>query len=119
MITESGEPRRGTVVLCTASGDYGKPRPAIVCQSDLFHSTHASFVVCPITSYLTEAPLFRIRLRASKANGLKFPSDIMVDKMAAIRRDRIKAVINRLTDSQMKRVDDALRPWLGLPGGRP
>ena len=34
--------RRGDVVICVLSGDYGKPRPAVVVQSDLFNPTHAS-----------------------------------------------------------------------------
>lgn len=31
---------RGDVVVCVSQGDYGKPRPAIVVQSDLFNPTH-------------------------------------------------------------------------------
>ena len=49
---------RGDVVLVVAPGDYGKPRPAVVVQSDLFNPTHASVVVCPVTSDLIDAPLF-------------------------------------------------------------
>ncbi len=39
--------KRGDIVLVTAPGDYGKRRPAVVIQSDLFNDTHASIVVCP------------------------------------------------------------------------
>src|ERR1017187_6373104 len=55
---------RGDVVVCAAPGDYGKPRPAVVVQSDLFNGTHASVVVCLITSHLEDAPLFRIPIAA-------------------------------------------------------
>ena len=55
------EIKRGDVVICAAPGDYGKPRPAVVVQSDLFNGTHSSVAVCLITSHLEEAPLFRIR----------------------------------------------------------
>ncbi len=51
--------RRGDVVLVAVPGDYGKPRPAVVIQTDLANETHASFVVCPMTSYIQDAPLFR------------------------------------------------------------
>ena len=72
--------KRGDVVLVVASGDHGKPRPAVVVQSDLFNDTHASMTVCPVTSSLVEAPLFRVPLKRSKANGLALNSQIMVGK---------------------------------------
>ena len=28
--------KRGDIVTCALSGDYGKPRPAVVVQSDLY-----------------------------------------------------------------------------------
>ena len=46
------EIKRGDVVLCAAPGNYGKPRPAIVVQSDLFNPTHSSITLCPVTSDL-------------------------------------------------------------------
>ena len=43
--------KRGTIVVVAAPGAYtGKPRPAVVVQSDLFNPTHASLTICPITS---------------------------------------------------------------------
>jgi mRNA interferase MazF len=65
------EVKRGDVVVCAASGDYRKPRPALVVQSDLFNPTHASITICPITSALQDAPLFRITIDPSAANGLR------------------------------------------------
>jgi mRNA interferase MazF len=63
---------------------YGKPRPAVVVQSDLFNGTHSSVVVCLITSHLEDAPLFRIPVSAGKTTGLKLQSQVMVDKVIAI-----------------------------------
>jgi|SRR5579883_2201664 len=40
--------KRGDVVVVAAAGDYGKPRPAIVVQTNAFPETHASVVICPI-----------------------------------------------------------------------
>jgi len=62
--------QRGDIVLVVASGDYGKPRPAVIVQSDLFNDTHASLTICPVTSSLVEVPLFRVPLKPSRANGL-------------------------------------------------
>ena len=40
--------KRGDVVLVVVPGDYGKPRPAVVIQTDLVNDTHSSVVVCPV-----------------------------------------------------------------------
>lgn len=70
--------KRGDIVLAVARGDYGKPRPAVIVQSDLFNGTHASLLVCLLTSDLINAPLFRLALAPTPANGLLEPSQIMV-----------------------------------------
>ena len=114
-MTEHGI-RRGDVVVCVLPGDYGKPRPAIVIQSDLFNETHASVVVCPITSEITGLHLFRIPIPASKESGLHKDSEVMADKLTAIRRTRLRDRIGRLPGAGMSLVDRALRLWLELPG---
>ena len=55
--------RRGDVVTVAAAGDYGKPRPAVIVQTDAFPENHASVVVCQLTSELVDAPDFRVSLR--------------------------------------------------------
>jgi mRNA interferase MazF len=108
------EIKRGDVVVSVASGDYGKPRPALVVQSDLFNPTHASVVICPITTNLVDAPLFRTAVKPEKWNGLKQPSQVMVDKLMAVRRERISKRIGRLTPKQMEAIDRAVRLWLSV-----
>jgi mRNA-degrading endonuclease toxin of MazEF toxin-antitoxin module len=55
-------------------GDFGKPRPALVIQSDLFNEQHATVTVLPITSHIIGSPLFRITLEPSEQNGpVNFP----------------------------------------------
>jgi mRNA interferase MazF len=63
--------RRGDVVAVAAAGDYGKPRPAVVVQTDAFPDTHTSVVVCQLTSVVVDAPDFRITIDPSDANGLR------------------------------------------------
>ena len=58
--------RRGDIVICVLASDHGKPRPAVIVQSDLFNETHDSISVCPITTHLVEAPLFRLLLSHSR-----------------------------------------------------
>jgi mRNA interferase MazF len=107
--------RRGDMVLAVLSGDYGKPRPAVVVQSDLFNQAHASVVLCPASSELTGLTMFRVSIAASHETGLLQDSEIMVDKIIAAKRERLRRKIGRLSPAQMNLVDRALRLWLQLP----
>ncbi|TLZ44380.1 MAG: type II toxin-antitoxin system PemK/MazF family toxin, partial [Gammaproteobacteria bacterium] len=51
--------RRGDVVTVAAAGDYGKPRPAVIVQTDALPAEHASVVVCRMTSEGDDAQDFR------------------------------------------------------------
>jgi mRNA interferase MazF len=106
--------RRGDIVIVATSGDYGKPRPAVIVQSDLFNETHASVVVCLLTTDLQAAPLFRIDIDASPETGLAAPSQIMTDKIFALRRERFGAVVGRASDETMIQVNRSLALFLGL-----
>jgi mRNA interferase MazF len=108
--------KRGDIVLAVASGDYGKPRPAVVVQSDLFNPTHASLLVCLITTELLEAPLFRLSVTPSPTNGLVAASQIMVDKMLALPRHRLRDRIGALDDETLLGLNRALALMLGLAG---
>lgn len=109
------EIKRGDVVACVFSREYGKPRPAVVVvQSDLFNDVHPSLTLCPVTGTLRAAPLFRLNVTPSSRNGLKKRSQIAVDKLATVKVERIKKVIGRLTDDEIRSVDQALKLWLGL-----
>jgi mRNA interferase MazF len=105
---------RGDIVVAVLPGDYGKGRPAIVVQSDAFNATHASIVVCPITSHLVEAPLFRVSLAPSDGTRLEAPSQVTIDKMMAIKRDRIASVVGRVDAVTMRGIDHALQLWLAI-----
>lgn len=108
--------KRGDIVLVTAPGDYGKRRPAVVIQSDLFNDTHASIVVCLISSALVDAPLFRLTVAPSADNGLKEPSQIMVDTMVALRRELLSEPLGRLDDEMILRLGRSLALFIGLGG---
>ena len=112
------EVKRGDVVVSSSPANFGKPRPALVVQSDLFNPTHASIVICPITSHLVDAPLFRLLISPTRENGLKVESQIMVDKITAVRCDHIGKKIGKINESEVASVDRALASWLelGSPG---
>jgi len=106
--------KRGDIVVVALSGDYGKPRPALVVQSDFFNEAHASVTVAPVTSAIVNAPLFRLTVEPSPRTGLRSVSQIMVDKVTTVRRDRLGKAIGRLDDETMLRVNRAIALWFGL-----
>ena len=107
--------KRGSIVVVAAKGAYtGKPRPAVVVQSDLFNPTHASVTICPLTTDCVDAPLFRVTVTAGARTGLRRMSQVMVDKVASVPRARIGSEIGRCTEAEIEAVDRALRGWLSL-----
>ena len=75
--------KRGDFITVVAPGDNGKPRPAIVIQSDWLKATD-SILVALLTSALVDAPFYRLQIEPTEENGLKAPSQIMVDKIIAM-----------------------------------
>ena len=106
--------RRGDVVTVAATGDYGKPRPAVIVQTNGFPETHASVVICQMTSRISDAPDFRVTISPSIESGLRLPSQVMADKPVTVRRDRIGTSIGRLSDAEMARLNVALAFVMGL-----
>ena len=104
--------KRGDVVIAVAPGEYGKPRPAIILQADLF--ALASVTLAPVTSELYDAPLLRIGVDPSADNGLRKPSQIMIDKVLTVGRSKVAQRIGTLDTETMRRVDKALAVFLGL-----
>ncbi len=105
---------RGELVTAVVPGDFGKPRPVVIVQADAFSEHHASITVCPLTTHLTGLRLFRIMVAPDKRNGLDEPSEVMVDKLNSLRRERIGGPIGHLSALDMRAVDEALRRWLAL-----
>ena len=105
--------RRGDLVTVAAPGDYGKPRPALVIQSDLFEEL-PSVTLCLVTSELRDAPIFRITVDPSPDNGLRRVSQIQVDKVLTVARERIGGTIGRLDDETMLKVNRSLAVFVGI-----
>lgn len=106
--------RRGSFVVVVVPGAYGKPRPALVVQTDLF-SDLPSVVVCPLTSTVRgDADQFRLTVLPTTANGLRDVSQIAVDKITVVPRTRIGETIGRADDALLRRVSRALALFLGI-----
>jgi mRNA interferase MazF len=106
--------RRGAFVVVATSGDYGKPRPALVVQSDLFAEL-PSVVICPLTTTLRgDADLFRLDVVPSAGNGLRQASQIAVDKLTVVPSSKIGEVIGEADEALLLRVNRALALFLGI-----
>ena len=105
--------KRGTLVTVAIQGDFGKGRPALVVQSDLF-ANHASVTVLLMSSALVDAPILRINVAPSLQNGLNLNSQIQIDKMFTVRTEKLGNVIGELEDDTMISVNRAMLVFLGL-----
>jgi mRNA interferase MazF len=105
--------KRGDLVVAAAPGAYGKPRPHLVVQADVFMA-HPSVTLLLITSELTAAPLCRVTVDPSDTNGLRAISQIALDKAVTLPADKITNVIGQLDVDTMVRVTRGLAVWLGI-----
>jgi mRNA-degrading endonuclease toxin of MazEF toxin-antitoxin module len=48
--------KRGDVMAVAVSRDYGKPRPAVIVQTDALPENHGSVVICQMTSNIELSP---------------------------------------------------------------
>ncbi len=106
--------RRGDVVTVALPGDLGKPRPAIVLISDLLADAGTRVVVLPLTTTIQAAPLLRVTIQPAAANGLRQPSQVMVDRMTTISRDKIGATIGRLEPQEVLECTRRLLALIGV-----
>jgi mRNA interferase MazF len=107
------EVTRGDLIIVALAGDYGKPRPALVVQSDAFQAI-PSVTVLPLSGDLQEARQVRITVEPRTGTGLTRRSQVMIDKAATVPRTKIGQRIGRVDTGTMRAVDTALTGFLGL-----
>jgi mRNA interferase MazF len=105
---------RGDLAIAAAPGDYGKPRPVLVLQSDKFHETASVTVALITTDQRPSAALFRKPIQPTDQNGLREPSDIMIDKLVTLPRSKIGKMIGHLSSTEMAEITSALAVFLGI-----
>ncbi|HEY1059358.1 MAG TPA: type II toxin-antitoxin system PemK/MazF family toxin [Limnobacter sp.] len=105
--------KRGDFVSIATQGDFGKPRPALIIQSDQFDA-NATVTVLPLTSTLIPAPLFRITVQPDRSNGLEKPSQVMLDKAITVKRDKVGPTFGRLDANTLVEVERCLAVFLGI-----
>jgi mRNA interferase MazF len=63
---------------------------------------------------LLDAPVFRITVDPSPENGLQRISQIEVDKIMTVKRERVGRVIGRLDDATLVKVNRSLAAFIGI-----
>lgn len=105
--------RRGDLVTVAISGDFGKPRPALIIQSDQFSGT-GTLTVLLLSGTPVDAPLIRLTIQPTPGNGLRKESQIMVDKAMSVKRDKLGEPFGHLDDETMISVNRSLALFLGF-----
>ena len=105
--------KRGDVVVVAPAGNYGKPRPAVIVQADTLLAFD-TIAMALTTTALLDASAIRPRIIPSESNGLREPSDVMIDKVQPVHRNKVGAIIGHLADDDMERVTRCLAVFFGL-----
>ena len=111
--------RRGEIWTAAGGTGYaGKPRPVVVVQDDRFDQTN-SVTVCAFTTDPTDAPLIRLPVDPTEANGLRASCRLMVDKITTVPKTKLGSRLGRLEDDSLLRLNRAMTVFLGLAGPPP
>jgi mRNA interferase MazF len=102
------------VVLMVVPSDLGRLRPGVVVQGDKFAAGLSTILICPVSSDLQTGLSLRPLIEPAPASGLRLRSQIMTDKLVALRRDRIRRVIGHIDAETSEQLDRALLLVLGL-----
>ena len=105
--------KRGDFVTIALQGDFGKPRPALIIQADHFED-HETLTLLLVSGTLVDAPLLRVTVMPDVGNGLRKPSQVMIDKAMTVRRDKIGQTIGCLEATLMVEVQRRLAVFLGI-----
>jgi mRNA interferase MazF len=106
--------KRGEIWTVAGGADYaGKPRPAIILQSDKFDAT-PSVTICPLTRTLIDAAPARFAIAPTEANGLQVTSQAMVDKILTLPKSKVGRRVGKLSADDVLRLNQHVVLFLGL-----
>ena len=105
--------KRGDVVVAALQGDYGKLRPMLIVQADGFAYLN-SLAVLPLTSEVLPTPEFRVDVEPSTTNGLRVPSQVMIDKPSTLPRAKVGKRIGSLDSATLREVERRLAVFFGI-----
>jgi mRNA interferase MazF len=105
--------KRGDFLRIAIQGDFGKPRPALVIQSDKFNE-HSTVTVLLVSGTIVDAPLFRVTVEPDATNQLKKLSQVMIDKSMTVKKEKLGEVFGIASDEVMLEVSRCLAVFLGI-----
>ena len=105
--------KRGDLVAVVFPGRYGKPRPGLIVQHQAFEAL-PSVTLLPLTSELRGLPLVRVPVEPDEETGLRVSSEVQIDKVMTVPRQRIGPRIGAVDEGTLRRVDEALGRFLGF-----
>jgi len=107
--------QRGDIVRVAAPGDYGKLRPAVVIQGDILNQANArSTIVALMTGAIVDAPLLRLTVNPTEANGLKKASQIQANRILTLPTEKVGQCIGQLTETEIATLNRMLAIVIGL-----
>ena len=106
--------KRGDIVTVALQGDLGKPRPAVIVETDRLAPTD-NVLICPGTTHLREDVVQRrVLVAPGLSNGLREATQFQIDKLTVTRRAKCGPIIGRLDDATMAKVTGLLMVVLGV-----
>ncbi len=108
--------KRGDIVVLNLGGNVGKPRPALIVQNDILNQDDnlTTTIVLPITSELLNMKVIRYKIEPSIRNGLTCSSQIMIDKIMQIEKNKVKKIVGNILKKQIDEIEARLLAILGI-----
>jgi mRNA interferase MazF len=104
---------RGDLYIAAMQGDYGKPRPVLIIQSDNTTSLD-SRIVCPLTTFDEPVAFLRPSIEPAPDNGLQQLSYVMIEKVLTVPMHRFRDRIGQVDAEMMATIGVRLSILLGL-----
>src|SRR5689334_6168795 len=105
--------RRGELWTAPGGKDYaGKPRPVVHRAGSPLRRDRLGNGLC-LHDGPTDAPLFRLPVEPNERNGLRAPGRLEVDKITTVPKTKLGALLGRLDDEAMLRLNQARLVFLG------
>lgn len=110
--------KRGDIFYADLSpvigSEQGGIRPVIIIQNDIGNKYSPTVIVAAITSQINKAKLPTHVEISSEEYGLNKDSVVLLEQVRTLDKKRFKEKIGHMTDSDMEKVDRALRISIGL-----
>lgn len=109
--------KQGDIVLIELGdikgSEYGKNRPAVIIQEDIYNDYFNTTIVVLITGKVI--PEYTTNIFLSKIeSGLKKDSMILVNQLRSIDKSRIKETVNTVSHSTLDKINVSLRRVFGI-----